>query len=138
MSFTLRDPLGGIHGFQTGNGTMNNPDLNMHNANPQNDNEWRVYNFNLVITARFSSWPEWGMASAEVRDKAGNWEKYSFVEYVRFDIIESDIELTVPLEVEITDKVVNTYNVDDITASMSCEPCAGLNYVYTIYSLDGR
>jgi hypothetical protein len=56
---------------------------------------------------------------------------------VRFDIIESDIELTVPLEVEITDKVVNTYNVDNITASMSCEPCEGLNYVYTIYSLMG-
>ncbi len=77
------------------------------------------------------------MASARVDDRAGNWEEYSFVEYVRFDIIASDIELIVPLEVEITDKVVNTYNVDNITASMSCEPCEGLNYVYTIYSLMG-
>jgi hypothetical protein len=136
VSFTLRDPLGGVHGYQTGNSTMNNPDLNVHNATPQNDNEWRVYNFNLTLP-QGSPPGQWGMASAEVRDKAGNWEKYSFVEYVRFDIIESDIELTVPLEVEITDKVVNTYNVDNITASMSCEPCAGLNYVYTIYSLMG-
>ena len=79
----------------------------------------------------------WGMASARVDDRAGNWEEYSFVEYVRFDIIESDIELTKPLEVEITDKVVNTYNVENIIASMSCEPCDGLNYVYTIYSLMG-
>lgn len=136
VSFTLRDPLGGVHGYQTGNSTMNNPDLNVHNATPQNDNEWRVYNFNLTLP-QGSPPGQWGMASAEVRDKAGNWEKYSFVEYVRFDIIASDVELTKPLEVEITDKVVNTYNVDNITASMSCEPCEGLNYVYTIYSLMG-
>ena len=136
VSFTLRDPLGGIHGYQTGNSTMNNPDLNVHDATPQNDNEWRVYNFNLTLP-QGSPPGQWGMASANVRDKAGNWEKYSFVEYVRFDLIESDIELTVPLEVAITDKVVNTYNVDNITASMSCEPCEGLNYVYTIYSLMG-
>ncbi len=49
VSFTLRDPLGGVHGYQTGNSTMNNPDLNVHNATPQNDNEWRVYNFNLTL-----------------------------------------------------------------------------------------
>jgi hypothetical protein len=136
VAFTLRDPLGGIHGFQTGNGTMNNPDLNYHDSDPQNDDEWRIYNFDLLLP-QGSPPGEWGMASARVNDRAGNWEQYSFVEYVRFDIIESDIELTVPLEVEITDKVVNTYNVDNITASMSCEPCEGLNYVYTIYSLMG-
>ena len=136
VSFTLRDPLGGVHGYQTGNSTMNNPDLNLHNATPQNDNEWRVYNFNLTLP-QGSPPGQWGMASAEVRDKAGNWEKYSFVEYVRFDIIASDIELTVPLEVEITDKVVNVNNVDGIEVSMSCEPCSGMNYVYTVYSLMG-
>jgi len=136
VSFTLRDPLGGEHSYQTGNSTMNNPDLNIHDSTPQNDNEWRVYNFNLTLP-QGSPPGQWGMASAHIEDKAGNWEEYSFVEYVRFDIIESDIELTKPLEVEITDKVVNTYNVDNIRASMSCEPCEGLNYVYTIYSLMG-
>jgi len=136
VSFTLRDPLGGIHGYQTGNGTMNHPELNIHNSTPQNDDEWKIYNFDLVLP-QGSPPGEWGMASARVDDRAGNWEEYSFVEYVRFDIIASDIELIVPLEVEITDKVVNTYNVDNITASMSCEPCEGLNYVYTIYSLMG-
>lgn len=136
VNFTLRDPLGGIHGYQTGNGTMNHPDLDSGNQNPDNSNEWRLYNFNLTLP-QGSPPGLWGMSSAYVIDKAGNWEEYSFVEYVRFDIIDSDIELTKPLEVEITDKVVNTYNVDNITASMSCEPCEGLNYVYTIYSLMG-
>ena len=136
VEFTLRDPLGGIHGFQTGNGTMNHPDWQTGNQNPDDNNDWKIYNFNLTLP-QGSPPGEWGMSSAYVIDRAGNWEKYSFVEYVRFDIIASDIELTVPLEVEITDKVVNTYNVDNITASMSCEPCEGLNYVYTIYSLMG-
>jgi hypothetical protein len=134
VSFTLRDPLGGIHGYQSGNATMNDPFNG--NQNPANNNDWKIYNFDLTLP-QGSPPGEWGMASAYVADRAGNWEEYSFVEYVRFDIIASDIELTVPLEVEITDKVVNTYNVDNITASMSCEPCEGLNYVYTIYSLMG-
>tara|TARA_X000000950_G_scaffold280460_1_gene375125 strand:- start:49 stop:3717 length:3669 start_codon:yes stop_codon:yes gene_type:complete len=136
VSFTLRDPLGGIHGYQTGNSTMNNPDLNHHDANPQNDNEWRLYNFDLLLP-KGSPPGQWGMASATVEDRAGNREQYSFVEYVRFDIIPSDIELTSPLEAEISDKVVNLDNLSSISATMSCSPCEGLNYVYTIYSLMG-
>ena len=66
VAFTLRDPLGGIHGFQTGNGTMNNPDLDYHDSDPQNDNEWRIYNFNLLLP-QGSPPGEWGMASAESR-----------------------------------------------------------------------
>ena len=134
VSFTLRDPLGGIHGYQSGNGTMNDPFDG--SQDPGNNNNWEVYNFDLLLP-QGSPPGEWGMASAYAEDRAGNWEEYSFVEYVRFDIIESDIELTKPLEVEITDKVVNTYNVNSITASMSCEPCKDMNYVYTIYSLMG-
>ena len=136
VSFTLRDPLGGIHGYQTGNSTMNNPDLNHHNANPQNDNEWRIYNFDLLLP-KGSPPGQWGMASATVEDRAGNREQYSFVEYVRFDIIPSDVELTYPLEAEIIYKVVNLDNLSNISATMSCSPCEGLNYVYTIYSLMG-
>ena len=62
---------------------------------------------------------------------------YSFVEYVRFDVIESEIVLTSPLEVEILEKHINAKNVDSISAKMSCVPCKGLNYVYTIYSRMG-
>ncbi|MDB4010941.1 Ig-like domain-containing protein [Polaribacter sp.] len=136
VHFTLRDPLGGITGYQTGNGTMNHPNFITGDQNGDGNNQWKLYNFNLLLP-QGSPPGEWGMASAYVADKAGNWEEYSFVEYIRFDIIESEIELTSPLEVEITDKVVNANNVDSIEVSMSCEPCEDMNYVYTIYSLMG-
>jgi hypothetical protein len=136
VSFTIRDPLGGIHGFQTGNATMNHPDICGCTSQPQNDDEWRVYNFNLTLP-KGSPPGKWGLASAEVNDRAGNRKQYSFVEYVRFDVIPSDVVLTSPLEIQITDKVVNTLNVNSITADMSCIPCKGKNYVYTIYSLMG-
>ena len=136
VEFTIRDPLGGIHGFQTGNATMNNPDLNPGSAIPQNDSEWRVYNFNLTLP-KGSPPGKWGIASAQVNDRAGNRKQYSFVEYVRFDVIPSDVILSRPLEIQITDKVVNTLNVNSITAEMSCVPCKDKHYVYTIYSLMG-
>lgn len=134
VNFTLRDPLGGSHGYQSLNGTMNDPFDG--NQDPENNNNWKIYNFDLLLP-QGSPPGKWGMSSAYVEDKAGNKEAYSFVEYVRFDVIESDVKLTKSLEVEITEKVVNTYNVDSITASINCEPCKDKNYVYTIYSLMG-
>ena len=77
------------------------------------------------------------MASADIRDKAGNIKRYSFVELVRFDIIESDVELDEALAAEILSDYVNASNVENISASISCSPCEGLNYIYTIYSLTG-
>ena len=91
----------------------------------------------ILVLPQGSPPGKWGMLEAYVRDKAGNTRKYSFVEYVRFDVIESDINLTSPLEVEIVDKHINAKNVDSITAKMSCIPCKDLNYVYTIYSRMG-
>jgi hypothetical protein len=138
VSFTFRDPLGNDHGFQTGNGTMNHPELDKtrNKAGYDGGSEWKAYDFNLVLP-QGSPPGKWGMLEAYVRDKAGNTRKYSFVEYVRFDVIESDIKLTSPLEVEIVDKHINAKNVDSITAKMSCSPCKDLNYVYTIYSRMG-
>ena len=136
VGFTLRDPLGGIHGFQTGNSTMNHPELDIYDFNPELNSNWGVYHFDLVLPVG-SPPGEWGMASADIRDKAGNIKRYSFVEYVRFDIIESDVELEVPLEAIILSDYVNAANVENISASISCIPCEGLNYVYTIYSLTG-
>ena len=136
VGFTLRDPQGGIHGFQTGNSTMNHPDLNIYDFNPALNSNWGVYNFDLVLPVG-SPPGEWGMASAQIRDKAGNIKNYSFVEFVRFDIIQSDVELEVPLEATILSDYVNAANVENISATISCIPCEGLNYVYTIYSLTG-
>ena len=138
VSFTFRDPLGNDLGFQTGNGTMNHPELDKtrNKAGYDGGSEWKAYDFSLVLP-QGSPPGKWGMLEAYVEDKAGNVRKYSFVEYVRFDVIESDIKLTTPLKVEIVDKHINAKNVDSITAKMSCSPCKDLNYVYTIYSRMG-
>lgn len=138
VSFTFRDPLGGVHGYQTGNGTMVHPDLadGVGSSKSQGDSEWRIYNF-IIQLPKGSPPGQWGMASAEVNDRAGNREQYSFVEYVRFDVIESDVKLETALVATITDKIVNLANAKAITATISCKPCQDKNYVYTIYSLMG-
>ena len=136
VSLQLRDPQGKKFGYQTGNGTMNHPDLDLGDTEPVLDSLWRNYRFNLVLP-QGSAPGVWGISDIVVTDKVGNTRSYNFEEYVRFDIIESDIELEEPLEIEITDKVINAGNVDAIKARMYCKPCAGLNYVATIYSRFG-
>ena len=136
VNLTLRDPQGRKTGYQTGNGTMNHPDLDLADTEPVLDSLWRNYRFDLVLP-QGSAPGEWGISDIVVIDKVGNTKSYNFEEYVRFDIIESDVELDVPLEIEIIDKVVNAGNVTAIKAKMSCTPCAGLNFVATIYSRFG-
>lgn len=136
VGFVLRDPLGNDFGFQTGNSTMNHPELDIYDFNPDLNSNWAVYHFDLVLPAG-SAPGIWGMASADIRDKAGNIKRYSFVELVRFDIIDSDVELDEPLAAEILSDYVNASNVENISATISCSPCEGLNYLYTIYSLTG-
>ena len=135
VNLTLRDPQGKKFGYQTGNATMNHPDID-YNSDPTFDSEWRNYRFDLTLPVG-SAPGLWGISDIVIRDKVGNTKSYNFEEYVRFDIIASDIVLEVPLEVEIVDKVINAGNVDSIKAKMSCKPCAGLNYVATIYSRFG-
>lgn len=136
VNLTLRDPQGNKFGYQTGNATMNHPDLNPGNTNPVLDSIWRNYRFNLVLP-KGSAAGLWGISDIVITDKVGNTKSYNFEEYVRFDIIASDIKLEVPLEIEITDKVINAGNVNSITAKMACKPCEGLNYVATLYSRFG-
>ena len=136
VGFVLRDPLGNDFPYATGNSTMNHPELDYYDFNPDLNSNWAVYHFDLVLPAG-SAPGIWGMASADIRDKAGNIKRYSFVELVRFDIIESDVELDEPLAAEILSDYVNASNVENISATISCSPCEGLNYVYTVYSLTG-
>jgi len=138
VDLTLRDPLGNLHGYNTGNSTMNHPQLDETRSDfmPDNNSDWRSLSFNFLLP-KGSPPGKWGISSMQITDKAGNRRNYSFVEYIRFDVIESDIQLTVPLSSEILDKVVNTINVEQIEVAMSCSPCQGKNYVYTVYSLMG-
>ena len=65
----------------------------------------------------------WGLSEISINDMVGNINRYSFIEYIRFDVIESDVVLEEPLEIEIIDKVINAGNVDSIRVKMSCIPC---------------
>ena len=133
IEYILRDPKGTDHRFQyfpdggNGFGTLT-PDSAAY--------EWNSYIMNARLP-KGSTPGLWGMTELLLWDKAGNQRRYSFVEYVRFDIIKSDIVLTSPLYAEITDKLVNASNVDSISAFITCAPCADLKYNYTIYSLMG-
>ncbi len=131
--YILRDPQGIDHEFRFypdgGNGRITlKPDSAAY--------EWK----RLTLNARLpkgSAPGQWGLSEIRIWDKAGNQRRYNFVEYVRFDLIKSDIVLTSPLYAEITDKLVNASNVDSISAFITCTPCSDLKYNYTIYSLMG-
>ena len=59
------------------------------------DGEWKAYDFRILLP-QGSAPGKWGISSATVWDRAGNFRAYNFVEYVRFDVIESEIVLTQP------------------------------------------
>ena len=62
----------------------------------------------ILVLPQGSPPGKWGMLDSicyEIR--LGILGHIHFVEYVRFDVIESDITLTSPLEVEIVDKHIN-------------------------------
>ena len=133
INYILRDPKGVDHTFSYfpdgGNGFVTlTPDSAAY--------EWKSYIMNARLP-KGSTPGLWGLSEVLLWDKAGNQRRYSFVEYVRFDVSASDIELTSPLYAEITDKVVNASNVDSISAFITCSPCADLKYNYTIYSQMG-
>ena len=138
VSLSLRDPQGNMYSYQTGNSTMNHPDLpdGVYKNTPSNNNDWGVYRFNLLLP-RGSPPGTWGLADATVMDLAGNKKLYSFVEYVRFDLIESSFSFDQPLDIEILDRVINANNVNSIDVSIDCTPCQGINYIMTIYSRYG-
>ena len=131
--YTLRDPTGKEFTYSSWNDNML---FDIYTGIPSNNNDWQMVNLDIVLP-KGSAPGKWGLSSVRTLDLAGNTRHYSFVEYVRFDVIESDIVLTSPLYAEITDKVVNASNVDSITAFISCVPCSNLKYNYTIYSLMG-
>ena len=136
VTLALQNPEGEKFYYNTGNGTMNHPDLDLADLDPENNSEWKNYRFDLVLPVG-SAPGLWGISDIIIMDKVGNTRSYNFVEYVRFDIIKSDVVLEEPLEIEIIDKVINAGNVDSIRVKMSCIPCESLGYVATIYSRFG-
>lgn len=133
IRYVLRDPLGVEHGYSSWNDNML---LDYYSLKPAGNSEWQLVNLNITLP-KGSPPGKWGISSMQTLDRAGNFRNYSFVEIVRFDVIKSDVVLTEPLICEITNKLVNADNVDNIDVKIICKPGKGLNCVYTIYSLMG-
>lgn len=133
VRYVLRDPLGIEHSYSSWNDNML---LNYYSLKPDGNSEWNLINLDILLP-KGSPPGKWGISSMQTVDRAGNFRNYSFVEIVRFDVIESDVKLDEALVATITSKVVNSKNVSSISAEISCKPCQGNKYVYQVYSLLG-
>jgi hypothetical protein len=134
IRWTLRNPQGQEFHFDSWNDNL----LLDYWSIERNPNAGEWLNVNLHTLLPEGSVPGlWGVSSISVKDRANNFKYYSFEEYIRFDIIQSDIELDEPLVASISERFVNTRNVENIGVTISCAPCDGLYYIYTIYSLLG-
>ncbi len=133
IGYTLRDPLGKEHSFSSWN---DNSLFNYYSIKPDGTSEWKPVKLDIVLP-KGSTPGKWGISSIQTLDRAGNFRNYSFVEIVRFDVVESDVVLDKPLKAKILNKFVNKSTVDSISASISCVPCQGKKFVYQIYSLMG-
>ncbi|MFM7682085.1 MAG: hypothetical protein ACKO7P_04995, partial [Bacteroidota bacterium] len=78
----------------------------------------------------------WGVSAINIRDHAMNRKYYSFVEYVRFDVEQSN-QLQVTPYVEILGKKINALNVDSVGVKIGCKSCKDQNYRIRMYSSMG-
>ena len=135
LSYSLRDPLGKEY-YYSGQSTSDTIAKYFYNLTPDNNSDWKPINLSLLLP-KGSAPGKWGISSMQTLDRAGNFRNYSFVEIIRFDIIKSDIVLQKDLKAQILNKFINKASVESISASISCKPCQGKKYVYTVYSLMG-
>ena len=135
INYILRDPLGKEYSY-SGQATSESIRKDFWSIKPENNSNWKPFNLSLLLP-KGSAPGKWGIASMQTIDRAGNFRNYSFVEIVRFDVVESDVVLTSPLNAKILNKFVNKNSVNSISAEISCVPCKDKKFVYQIYSLMG-
>ncbi|MEK0422550.1 MAG: hypothetical protein RLZ95_460 [Bacteroidota bacterium] len=78
----------------------------------------------------------WGVSAININDHAQNRKYYSFVEYVRFDVDQSNVLQVTPY-VEILGKKVNSKNVDSVAVKIGCASCKDQKYRLRMYSSMG-
>lgn len=78
----------------------------------------------------------WGVSAININDHAQNKKYYSFVEYVRFDVDQSNVLNVTPF-VEILGKKVNSKNVDSVAVKIGCTSCKDQKYRLRMYSSMG-
>jgi hypothetical protein len=133
-SYRLRDPQGLEHYYsmlQTGESINSfysiSPDSSIYG--------FKRYYFKTLLPA--GSPPGlWGVSDINVYDHARNRKYYSFVEYVRFDVEQSNV-LKVNPYVEILGKKVNSKNVDSVAVKIGCASCKDQKYRLRMYSSMG-
>ena len=81
----LRDPQGVIHGFH------HYPKYRSHMYYPEDPTTWKEFQNRIVLP--IGSVPgTWGLSDMDVKDKAGNTQRYDFTEIVRFEITHTPTE----------------------------------------------
>ena len=78
----------------------------------------------------------WGVSAININDHAQNRKYYSFVEFVRFDVEQSNLLKVTPY-VEILGKKVNSKNVDSVAVKIGCASCKDQKYRLRMYSSMG-
>jgi hypothetical protein len=133
-SYTLRDPQGLEHSYsmlQTGESINSfysiQPDSSIYG--------YKRYYFKTLLPV--GSPPGlWGVSAINTYDHARNRKYYSFVEYVRFDVDQSNVLQVTPY-VEILGKKVNSKNVDSVAVKIGCASCKDQKYRLRMYSSMG-
>lgn len=129
--FRLRDPQGLEHTYDIiGNGSTF--------ANIFSDSSIYGYKryYTKILLPVGSPPGLWGVTSITLADQAYNKKYYSFVEYVRFDVDQSNV-LKVNPYVEILGKKVNSKNVDSVAVKIGCASCKDQKYRLRMYSSMG-
>ena len=131
-SYTLRDPQGLERSISMQSDLGNlyytiKPDSSIYG--------FKRYYFKTLLPA--GSPPGlWGVSAININDHAQNKKYYSFVEYVRFDVDQSNV-LKVNPYVEILGKKVNSKNVDSVAVKIGCGSCKDQKYRLRMYSSMG-
>ena len=131
-SYTLRDPQGLERSISMQSDLGNlyytiKPDSSIYG--------FKRYYFKTLLPA--GSPPGlWGVSAININDHAQNKKYYSFVEFVRFDVDQSNV-LKVNPYVEILGKKVNSKNVDSVAVKIGCGSCKDQKYRLRMYSSMG-
>jgi hypothetical protein len=131
-SYTIRDPQGLERSISMQSDLGNlyysiQPDSSIYG--------YKRYYFKTLLPA--GSPPGlWGVSAININDHAQNKKYYSFVEFVRFDVDQSNV-LKVNPYVEILGKKVNSKNVDSVAVKIGCGSCKDQKYRLRMYSSMG-
>ena len=137
-SYTLRDPQGKEFGYNISivDGKYNGGGRYHDSRIDTNGYKWQEYYVKTVLPVG-SAPGIWGVSSITITDKARNINRYSFVEYVRF---EADNSFAGKLKVKLSlgnSSVINYNNSKTYSATVVGDSIKGKNYRLKLFSDNG-